>query len=644
VKYIIAFLTVLALSIVGVFLYFYSQVKFDANKIINYNPPLSSQIYDRNGVLLANLFGKENRLYAKYDEIPSRVIEALIAVEDTSFFEHKGINLEAIFRAAVKDIKEMKLVQGASTITQQLIKNTLLSRAKKFRRKINEIIIAMKLENSLSKEEILERYLNQVYLGHGYYGIKTAAKGYFHKDLDELNLKEMAILVGLPKAPSLYDPTRHLDFAISRANYVLSRMKALGWITDEEFKMYENFKPKVYNDSLTLNSSPYLVDQTLRELKKYDGYKDIKTGGYKIYLNIDSEIQKIAEESFKKAYEELKSRHKDQNNSTLNGAMVVTRSSTGEILALIGGVDHNISEFNRATQSLRQPGSSFKPFVYQIALNLGYSPASEIPDISRIYKNTNPDKDDWKPKNYERNYEGLISLKNALVHSRNLATINLVNEMGLDVVMEELKKMGFENLPFNLSMPLGTFGISPLKFSEFYTIFSNYGEKVKPVFIRKTVDKYGNEKIFTTKKERLEPAKQAYLIIDMLKDVIKRGTARKAKVKGIELAGKTGTINNSIDAWFCGFSPQIQVITWFGRDDNKPIGKRETGGRAAAPAFKYFFEKYLSLHPETKREFDIPTGIRKTKIGGESVLFTDISKPPKKSYNSITSPQQELLF
>ncbi len=663
-KYLIAFLMVVVLSVVGTFFYFYSQVKFNANKIINYDPPLSTRIYDRNGVLLANLFDKENRLYARYEEIPPRVIEALVAIEDTSFFEHKGINLEAIFRAAMKDIKEMRLAQGASTITQQLIKNTLLTREKKFRRKINEIIIAIKLENSLSKEEILERYLNQVYFGHGYYGIKTAALGYFHKELAELNLKEIAVLVGLPKAPSLYDPTKHPDFASARANRVLSRMRALGWITEDEFKEYEKYSLVVkkrgdkngddnvseensiivYDDSLTLNKAPYLVDQTLRELRKYGDYKDIKTGGYKIYLNIDTDIQQIAEDALKRAYNELLERHKDQNNSSLNGAMVVMRNSTGEVLAMVGGVDYKKSAFNRATQSKRQPGSSFKPFIYQIALNLGYSPASEVADISRIYKSSDPDKDDWKPKNYERNYEGLITLKEALVHSRNLATINLVNEIGLDVVIEELKKFGFKNLPPNLSMPLGTFGISPYEFAGFYTIFSNYGKKVTPVFIKKIVDKYGNEKVFASEERTVEPSKQAYLIIDMLKDVIKRGTARKAKVKGIELAGKTGTTNNYVDAWFCGFSPEIEVITWFGRDDNKPIGRRETGGRAAAPAFKYFFEDYLTLHPETKREFDVPVGVRKTRIGSKTILFTDISKPPKRSYDSVVSPEEEMLF
>ncbi len=644
-KYLIAFFTVLVLSLAGTFFYFYSQVKFDANKIINYNPPLSSQIYDRDGNLLANIFDRENRQYVKYDDIPPRVIEALVAIEDTSFFEHKGVNLEAIFRAALIDLKEMKLAQGASTLTQQLIKNTLLSRAKKFRRKINEMIIAMKLENHLSKEKILEIYLNQVYFGHGYYGIKTAAKGYFHKDLKELNLKEIAMLVGLPKAPSLYDPTKHLDFSLSRANLVLLRMKNLGWITKEEFEKYEKLVPKVYDDTLTVNKAPYIVDQVLRELKKMKGYDDIKTGGYKIYLNIDSEVQKIAKEAFLKAYREiLKRENEDESNTTLNGAMVVMRNSTGEVLAMVGGADYKKSAFNRATQSKRQPGSSFKPFVYQVALNLGYSPASEIADISRVYKTNDPKRKFWKPKNYERNFEGIITLKDALVHSRNLATINLVNEIGLDVLIGELKKMGFENLPVNLSMPLGTFGISPYKFSEYYSIFSNYGKKVKPVFIKKIVDKFGNEKVFESKKESIEPSKQAYLIIDILKDVIKRGTGRKAAVKGIELAGKTGTTNNYVDAWFCGFSPEIQTIVWFGRDNNKPIGKKETGGRAAAPAFRYFFESYLKLHPETKREFDIPNGVMKTKINGKSILFTDISKPPKKSLDSISIPDEQLLF
>ena len=234
-KYIITIFFVGVSLLMAGFLYLYSQVRFDAYKIIDYTPKLTTQIFDRNDELIANIFEKEHRLYASYDEIPARMIEALVAIEDTSFFEHKGINFEAIFRALIKDIKAMRLVEGASTITQQLIKNAVLTRDKTIIRKLKEVVLAFKIENELTKEEILERYFNHVYFGHGYYGIKTAAQGYFHKDLDALSLKEIAILVGLPKAPSAYDPTRNFDLSLSRANRVLYRMHSLGWISDKSY-------------------------------------------------------------------------------------------------------------------------------------------------------------------------------------------------------------------------------------------------------------------------------------------------------------------------------------------------------------------------------------------------------------------------
>ena len=644
-KYFISFLMLLFAVFVVAFVYIYSQVRFDAYKIIDYNPKLTTQIFDRNGRLIANIFDKEHRIYATYDEIPPRVIEALAAIEDTAFFEHGGINFEAIFRAAIKDIKAMKLVEGASTLTQQLIKNTVLTRDKTFFRKIKEALLAFKVESELSKEEIIERYLNHIYFGHGYYGIKTAALGYFHKNLEELTLKEAAMLIGLPRAPSYYDPTRHLDLSLSRANRVLYRMHTLGWITDEELKSAQSDRPLVYDETLTQNKAPYVVDEVIKQSSLE--FEDIKSGGYKIYLSIDLTLQDLARESLLYGYKKIIDRSKnagfsDENLSKLNGAIVVMENKTGDILALVGGVDYKKSHFNRATQSKRQPGSSFKPFIYQIALNQGYSALSEIPDISRTYTNKEKD-EDWKPKNYEGNFEGMITLKEALVHSRNLATINLVNELGLDSVYKEAKKMGVKNLPYDLSLSLGSFGISPLEFSALYSIFSNYGVKVEPILIKKIVNRFGHEREYINEKSEIVPPSQAFLMIDILKEVVKRGTGRRARVKGLQTAGKTGTTNKNIDAWFCGFSPDIQTIVWYGNDDNTPMKKRETGGRAAAPAFGYFYKKFLLLHPETKREFDVPEGVRKVIINSHEEYFTDISKPPRK-VNISSEEEDKLIF
>ncbi len=624
---------IITIFLAGVFLvaaglvYLYSQIRFDAYKIIDYNPNVSTQIYDRNGELIANIFEKHHRLYANYDEIPARVIEALVAIEDTSFFEHKGVNFEAIFRAIIKDIKAMKLVEGASTITQQLVKNTVLTREKKIIRKLKEALLAFKIENELTKEQILERYFNHVYFGNGYYGIKTAAQGYFHKNLDALSLKEIAILVGLPKAPSAYDPTRNIDLSLSRANRVLYRMNALGWIGEKKYRESISEQPIVYDETLTKNRAPYIVDEVIKRASK--DYDDFKTGGYKIYLGVDIRLQALARKSLKYGYDEIFKRHpKDANNTLINGALVVLDSKSGDILAMVGGVDYKKSSFNRAVQSKRQPGSAFKPFIYQKALDIGYSTMSEIPDISRVYTDKKTDKD-WKPKNYEGNFEGLLTLKEALVHSRNLATINLVNALGLDSLYKELKKDGFKDIPYDLSLSLGSFGISPLEFSGFYSMFPNYGVKVEPRLIKKVVDRFGNETIFEDEKKRITSPEQAFLMVDILRTTVERGTGRRAKVAGIETAGKTGTTNKNIDAWFCGFTPEIEVLVWYGNDDNSPMPKYETGGRVAGPVFSQFVKGYIDIYPQTKRKFIPPEGVMMRKINGRNEYFTKRSPMPQ---------------
>nr|WP_144441026.1 PBP1A family penicillin-binding protein [Sulfurospirillum sp. DNRA8] len=614
-------------------LFLYAQIRFDADKIIHYSPKLTTQIYDRNGELIANLFDEENRLFVEYKEIPARVIEALVATEDTSFFEHSGINLEAIFRALVKDLQAMKMVEGASTVTQQLIKNTVLTRQKTLSRKLNEAVLAYIVEAELSKEEILERYFNHVYFGHGYYGIKTAALGYFKKNLDALSIKEIAILVGLPKAPSSYDPTRHMDLSLSRANQVVNRMYTLGWISEAEYTKATLEHPVVYDETLTRNRAPYVVDEVVKAVGSE--YDDLKKGGYQIYTTVDLKLQHLAQEALKVGYNGMASRAKDMNLSELNGAMVVMENGSGNVLALVGGIDYAKSSFNRATQSKRQPGSSFKPFIYQKALDWGYSPLSEIPDISRTFVNSETD-EEWKPKNYENDFEGLITLKEALVHSRNLATINLLSILGLDSVYKELKKDGFKSLSMDLTLALGSFGISPLEFSSFYSMFPNYGVKTEPLLVKKVINRDGVEKVYETKSTTVTTPEQSFLMIDMMREVVKRGTGRNAQVAGIEIAGKTGTTNSNVDTWFCGFSPDIEIITWYGNDNNTPLKKGETGGRAAAPAFKYFMGKYLEMYPETTREFKMPEGVGSRKINGVIEYFTEKSPFPK-----VTIKQQQ---
>ncbi|RLA83099.1 MAG: penicillin-binding protein [Epsilonproteobacteria bacterium] len=628
---------ILSLSLFIWLVFLYSQIRFDIQNIVDYKPRLTTQFFDKHGEHVANIFEKEHRFFIPYKDIPPRIIEALVAIEDTQFFEHNGINTEAISRAIIKDVKLMKLAEGASTLTQQLVKTMSLTRDKKLVRKVKEILLALRLESLLTKEEIIERYLNQVYFGHGYYGIKTAAQGYFHKHLDELTLKEIALLVGLPRAPSFYDPTKNFKFSLTRANQVIRRLYTLGWINKAEYKESLNYIPIVHKETLTKNQAPYVIDVVVKQLKK--DLPNLKTGGYKIQLTIDLKAQKIAQEAIKYGYDRIKKRdiYIDTNRSTtktLNGAMMVLENNSGKILAMVGGVDYRKSSFNRAYQSQRQPGSAAKPFLYQVALNLGYSTATNLVDISRTYKyrTSNNIVKKWQPRNYEKDFKGLIPFREALVHSRNLATINLVTEIGIDVLHSKLKYYGFKNIPFDLSITLGSFGISLVDLSKQYTLFSNKGIQNTPYIIQSITDTDEQTIVFEQEKKYISTPSQTYLMTSILSDVVKSGTGRQARVKGLEIAGKTGTTNKNIDAWFCGYSPTIQTIVWYGNDDNAPMRRTETGGRTAAPTFSYFYKRWLKIHPEMKRSFDKPKDVFSSTVNGKEEFFTKISNIPKIEY------------
>ncbi len=637
-KYIFGLAVVLGLAVAGFLYDLYDQIKDDVDKVVNYSPKQSTQFFDKEGRLLANTFKDENREYVKYDDIPARVIEGLVAIEDTQFFEHWGINPDAISRAMIKNLKAGGFVEGASTLTQQLIKNLTLTREKKLMRKVKEALLAIRLETILTKEEILERYLNHTYFGHGYYGIKTAAKGYFNKDLYELSLKEIAILVGLPRAPSFYDPTRNLQVSLARANQVITRLDTLGWITKEQYEEAINETPTIHNQTLTKNVAPYAIDYAISQL--INDVPDIIYGGYKVYLTIDLDAQEMANDSIKRAYEEalkrdleIRKNSKDPDNNPytkeLNAAMITMESSTGKILAMVGGVDYNQSVFNRAFQSKRQAGSAIKPFLYQTALNEGYNPASQLFDISRTYNYTvGGVQKKWQPKNYGGNFQGIVTLRDSLTQSRNLSTLNLVTDVGVGVVTNDLKTYGFKDIVDNLSITLGSMSVSLVEFSEAYSTFANNGTQVKPYIVEQIVNKDGKSVTFEPQTKEINKPEQNYLMVSILNDVVNKGTGKRAAVEGIELAGKTGTTNDNIDAWFCGFSPSIQTIVWFGQDDNTPMSKSETGSTIAAPAFSYFFKKYLALHPEIPRTFTKPEGVYVGNFNGKDELYTDMSPLP----------------
>ena len=502
-------------------------------------------------------------------------------------------------------------------------------------RKVKEAVLALKIEHELSKEEILERYLNEISYGNNYFGVKTAAQGYFHKELNTLSLKESAMLVGIPNAPSFYNPIRHYKRALNRANNVLYRMKSIGWITQNDYLKAVKESPKVYKTSLTQNIAPYIVDEVLRRFKGKLG--DIRTGGYQIYTTIDMKQQAIAREAVSYAYNKALQKYKENpKKSTLNAAFVAVESSTGDILAMVGGESYKRSVFNRVTQSKRQPGSAFKPFIYQTALDMGYNPATPLTDLARTFEYSDKGKKKiWAPKNYEHDFKGFITLREALVHSRNLATVNLVADLGINTIRDRLAFLDVPHIPKDMSIALGNLGLSPLKMAQIFSVFANKGHMIAPRLVSKIIAKEGAVIYETRPKEIADftTPEQAYLMTDILKDVVKRGTGRNAKVPGIELSGKTGTTNKNVDAWFCGYSPTIEVISWMGRDDNKPIGQGATGGAMIAPAFAYYYKKLLKLYPNIKRTFDIPKGVFRAQYEGKVELYTKDSPLPSANNN-----------
>jgi len=645
IKGSIMLMIIFAIALFASFIYAYNEIQLDMDKIVNYRPKTSSVILDYEGNKIANIMEGQHRLYAKYDEIPNYLIEALVAIEDTRFFEHEGVNPDAIIRAAIRNFKAGKKVEGGSTITQQLVKKILLSPKKSYTRKIKEAILSMKVENELSKEEILERYLNEISFGGGYFGVKTASQGFFHKELDKLTLKEAALLVGLPNAPSYFNPVRHLERALKRANTILTRMKKIGWIHEEEYLVAIKETPKIFHGTLTQNIAPYITDEVVRRLKKE--FKDIKTGGYTIYTTIDMKQQKIARKALNYAHRKVvKKRKENVKTTTLNGALLAVDNKTGDIKAMVGGVDYKRSAYNRATMMTRQPGSAFKPFLYQIALDLGYNPATELNDIARTFQYyRNGKRVIWRPKNYEKNFSGFMKLREALVHSRNLATINLVTEIGIQRIFEKLKPLKIPHIPHDMSISLGNLGLSPVKMAQIYSVFANGGHMIEPRLISKVMARNGTIIYEADNLEITDFTKpeQAYLMTDILKDVVRRGTGRNAQVKGIELVGKTGTTNKNVDAWFCGYSPSTEVIVWMGRDNNRPIGRGGTGGATAAPAFSYFFKKLYALYPNLPRKFKVPEGVYNSRNGVATELYTDISPLPSR-VETTTSEEFPDLF
>ena len=540
----------------------------------------SSVVYASNGEILTKLY-KEDRIYVPINKIPKDLQNAIVAIEDERFYQHYGIDIRGILRAIWVDIKAMAKVEGASTITQQLAKNALLTHEKLFSRKLQEMYIAMQFERMYTKAEILEFYLNEIFLGHSAYGVQSAAKFYFNKDVENLTLAESALIAGLPKAPNSYSPYRNLDKARKRRDLVLTKLLEQGYISQRDYKQAINEEIKLERaEENNAEVAPYFVEYIRKELLNKFGAKQVYTGGLKVYTTLDLDMQKKAQETVDHAFETnylpTIVRQRGQSKTQPQVALLTVDPHTGYIKAMIGG--RGDDKFNRTTQAYRQPGSAFKPFVYTTAIKQGAGTGTVVDDTPKGYKTTlNGDEDElWIPKNYDGEYHGPTTLRIALAKSLNVSAVKLLERVGISNAINVAKSLGIKNLvpeDRNLSLALGglTKGVTPLEMSTAYGVFATGGIKTDPIAITKVEDNNGNI-ILSNEVHRniVLDESVAYLVTDMLKSAISRGplvwgTGWRAYL-GRPAAGKTGTTSDYTDAWFVGYTPDLVTSVWLGED------------------------------------------------------------------------------
>ena len=693
---------------------------------VQYQTPLS--IYSKDNLLIAQ-FGEKKRIPVNIEEVPLQLINAFLAAEDDSFYEHPGVDFNGLLRASLQLALTGKKKQGGSTITMQVTRNFLLNNEKTYTRKLKEIMLALKIEHEYSKNKILELYLNQIFMGHRAYGIAAAAQVYYGKSLTELSLAEHAMIAGLPKAPSIYNPITNETRAIERRNYVLHRMLELKHISQQDYedasKQPSSAKLQSVSSEISALYLAEMVRQKMLELYGEQAY----TSGFKVYTTINGALQTTANQAVNNtlhAYDErhgyrhssisknkyfselpiigdtlpaavlnvksnlatvsrsasLTARLQDNtlieipwenmkwagsaiptllrsgdiirvrqlpNNSwaltqvpEVEGAFVSLNPINGAILALTGGFDFFRNKYNRATQSKRQPGSGFKPIIYTTALEQGYTPASLINDAPLVIDNPGQE-NEWRPENYNKKFYGPTSIRAAITHSRNIISIRLLKEMGIEKTVATALRFGFieEQIPKTLSLALGSGYASPLQMARLYATFANGGFLIKPYFIERIESNEGetiyqakpaiacpwcvnNQPLNRSYAPRIITPQICFLMNSLLRDVVQHGTATGAKVLNRQdLAGKTGTTNEQRDAWFTGYTQSNTASAWVGFDDFSPLGNSETGGVAALPMWIEFMRTALKNTPEIPLE--MPQGIVKAFISPETGLLTDSS-------------------
>ncbi|MEJ2470593.1 MAG: PBP1A family penicillin-binding protein [Desulfuromonadales bacterium] len=724
--------------------------------LADYRPPVITRVLSDNGTVIAELY-EERRIIVPVSRMPRQLIQAFVAAEDSNFFKHKGIDIASIVRAAIRNIEAGGIVQGGSTITQQVAKSLLLTPERKFERKFKEAILAYRMEKRLSKEEILYLYLNQIYLGHGAHGVQAAAENYFDKDVENLTLAECSMLAGLPKAPSRYSPYRHYARAKERQEYVLERMVREGFITaaEAEGAIAEelDIRPRINQHIM---DAAYFTEQVRRYLEDTYGEELLYKGGLEVHTSMNLEMQLAAqaavqanlrehdkrqgyrgplavltteeeaaflqEQTASFAEQDLKPddvieavisgadkshlllRFADQKgrialstakwagppqvvprgreaagNATAaatrlpvgakvkarivaiaeqgpwtltleqdaeaQGALLAMDPQTGQIKVMVGGYDFRTSQFNRVLQARRLPGSAMKPLIYAAALDKGYTPATVILDTPLIYKERleNGEIREWKPKNYSERFYGPVPFRTALAKSHNVITVKILEDIGVHYAANYAHKLGIESdLAEDLTLGLGSSALTPMELARAYAVLANGGVRVMPTYINKIYDRDGRiiesndpadfpagpqegQKLIGQARNRVISPETSYLITNLLESVVQNGTGWRARALDRPVAGKTGTTNDLKDAWFIGYVPKLLAVSWVGYDIERPLGKSETGSRAAAPAWVDFMQKATKDLPV--EEFPVPDTIEFRPIDPQTGLLAPEDSP-----------------
>lgn len=594
---------------IGTLLFLFISLDIPAiSSFKNYQPPVASRILDADGDVVARVC-RQNRTVVSYAALPSLLPQAFIAAEDARFYQHGGVDAWSIVRAVINNLRRGGRGQGGSTITQQVARSLLLTPEKTYSRKLKEAILAYRIDNVLSKEEVLSIYLNQIYLGEGAYGVAAAAETYFGKEVSKLNLAEIAILAGLPQAPSRYSPLKHYQRAKRRQVYVLNRMAEEGFITPTAAR-------KAYRHPLfwappeqRRPEEQYYVQYVRNYMRKKYGKGALAEGGYTIYTSLDRKLQRSAVKVVRKGIDRWAVRQRvKQDAPRPQAALVAVAIKSGRVMAMVGGSDFAVSQFNRAVQARRQPGSAFKPVVFAAALAGGLSPATLVDDAP-VQLPGNGKGQVWEPRNFDGRFLGPTSLRDGLVDSRNIISIKLLQYVGIGKVVKLALDLGIHSrLNADLSLALGSSGVSLQELTGVYATLGNGGRLVSPAVVVKVVDRHGRvlEENTPSSQQVLDP-RTAFQVTHLLQSVIAEGTGRSARGLKVAAAGKTGTTDHNMDAWFIGYTPDLAVGVWLGFDQKRSLGKRETGGRAAAPVWLDFMRL---ARPYLKRNsFVTPEGI-----------------------------------